>query len=134
MTVLRQRALTPRVSEVGNGERNSGAPVGAFLRSRMPARSAPSRRANRFFRANRAKFPDPAAQAAPLPDPFHELETKYLFGFTEGADIGAEGEQSVEFETTAAFQSAAGGTARSNRKSNTRACPRSSSAMNSAPT
>ena len=50
---------------------------------------------------------DPADQAvlsAPLPDPFHELETKYLFGFTEGADIGAEGEQSVEFETTAAFQ------------------------------
>ncbi len=51
---------------------------------------------------------DPAAQAAPLPDPFHELETKYLFGFTEGADIGAEGEQSVEFETTAAFQKRGG--------------------------
>ncbi len=47
---------------------------------------------------------DPAAQAAPLPDPFHELETKYLFGFTEGADIGAEGEQSIELETTAGFQ------------------------------
>ena len=47
---------------------------------------------------------DQATQSAPLPDPFHELETKYLFGFTEGADIGAEGEQSVEFETTAAFQ------------------------------
>ena len=37
---------------------------------------------------------------AATPDPYHELETKYLFGFTEGADIGAEGEQSVEFETT----------------------------------
>jgi hypothetical protein len=34
------------------------------------------------------------------PDPYHELETKYLFGFTEGADIGAEGEKSIEFETT----------------------------------
>src|SRR5580698_10835269 len=34
------------------------------------------------------------------PDPYHELETKYLFGFTEGADIGAEGEQSIEYETT----------------------------------
>ncbi len=34
------------------------------------------------------------------PDPYHELETKYLFGFTEGADIGAEGEKSIEYETT----------------------------------
>jgi Putative MetA-pathway of phenol degradation len=33
-------------------------------------------------------------------DPYHELETKYLFGFTEGADIGAEGEKSIELETT----------------------------------
>jgi len=40
------------------------------------------------------------ATAAPAPDPYNELETKYLFGFTEGADIGAEGEQSVEFEST----------------------------------
>jgi hypothetical protein len=55
--------------------------------------------------------PNPAVQSdqsAPLPDPFHELETKYLFGFTEGADIGAQGEQSVEFETTAAFQKRGG--------------------------
>jgi hypothetical protein len=37
------------------------------------------------------------------PDPYHELETKYLFGFTEGADIGAQGEQSVEFESTTQF-------------------------------
>lgn len=43
------------------------------------------------------------AQSAPKPDPFHELETKYLFGFTEGADIGAQGEQSLEFETTTQF-------------------------------
>jgi hypothetical protein len=34
------------------------------------------------------------------PDPYHELETKYLFGFTEGADIGAEGEKSIELEST----------------------------------
>ncbi len=40
------------------------------------------------------------ADEAAAPDPYHELETKYLFGFTEGADIGAEGEQSVEFEST----------------------------------
>jgi hypothetical protein len=39
----------------------------------------------------------------PAIDPFHELETKYIFGFTEGSDIGAEGEQAIEFETTGAF-------------------------------
>jgi hypothetical protein len=46
------------------------------------------------------------AQAATQPaiDPFHELETKYLFGFTEGADIGAEGEKAIEFETTGSFR------------------------------
>ncbi|HUZ91259.1 MAG TPA: transporter [Methylocella sp.] len=44
-------------------------------------------------------------QDAPLAtiDPFHELETKYIFGFTEGSDIGAEGEKAIDFETTAAF-------------------------------
>ena len=36
------------------------------------------------------------------PDPYHELETKHIFGFTEGADIGAEGERAIEFETTTA--------------------------------
>jgi hypothetical protein len=40
----------------------------------------------------------------PAIDPYHELETKYLFGFTSGADIGAQGEKSIEFETTAAAQ------------------------------
>jgi hypothetical protein len=40
----------------------------------------------------------------PTIDPYHELETRYLFGFTSGADIGAEGEKSIEFETTAAAQ------------------------------
>jgi hypothetical protein len=46
-----------------------------------------------------------ATAAAPVaaPDPFHELESKYLFGFTEGADIGEQGEQSIEFENTSAF-------------------------------
>jgi hypothetical protein len=44
-----------------------------------------------------------ATTAATAPDPFHELESKYLFGFTEGADIGEEGEQSIELENTASF-------------------------------
>jgi hypothetical protein len=34
---------------------------------------------------------------------YYELETKYLFGFTEGTDIGAEGEKEIELETTAGF-------------------------------
>jgi len=37
-------------------------------------------------------------------DRYYELETKYLFGFTNGTDIGAEGEKELESETTAAFQ------------------------------
>ena len=45
---------------------------------------------------------------APPVDSFHELETKYIFGFTTGADIGVPGEQSIEFETTAAFQKRGG--------------------------
>ena len=49
------------------------------------------------------------------PDPYHELETKYLFGFTEGADIGAEGEQSVEFPNTHRVGRRAATTPRSER-------------------
>ncbi len=49
----------------------------------------------------RAEYAPPAQDAPPATiDPYHELETKYIFGFTEGADIGAEGEKAIEFETT----------------------------------
>jgi hypothetical protein len=34
---------------------------------------------------------------------YYELETKYLFGFTNGTDIGAEGEKELESETTGGF-------------------------------
>ena len=53
----------------------------------------------------RAEDAPSLAQAAPQAssDAFHELETKYLFGFTEGSDIEAEGEKAIEFETTGAF-------------------------------
>ena len=52
----------------------------------------------------RAEYASPAQDAPPAAvDPYHELETKYIFGFTEGADIGAEGEKAIEFETTTAF-------------------------------
>ena len=50
------------------------------------------------------------AQTAPEPsiDAFHELESKYLFGFTQGSDIGEEGEQSIEFETTTSSEKRGG--------------------------
>ncbi len=39
---------------------------------------------------------------API-DAYNELETKYIFGFTDGADIGLEGEKAIDLETTTAF-------------------------------
>jgi hypothetical protein len=41
-----------------------------------------------------------AGQAANL---FYVLDTKNLFGFLEGADIGEKGDRSLEFETTGSF-------------------------------
>ena len=41
-------------------------------------------------------------------DPFYALDTKNLFGFLEGADVGEAGEKSLEFETTGAFGKAEG--------------------------
>jgi hypothetical protein len=35
---------------------------------------------------------------------YRELETKYIFGFTTGSDIGFEGERELEFETNLRFQ------------------------------
>ncbi len=48
------------------------------------------------------------AAIAPPVDSFHELETKYIFGFTSGADIGVPGEQAVELETTTSSRRRAG--------------------------
>ena len=39
---------------------------------------------------------------------FHEAESKYMFGFVDGSDIGNEGEKAFEFETTGAFQKRGG--------------------------
>src|SRR5471030_207493 len=44
------------------------------------------------------------ARAQSTADVFHEAESKYLFGFVDGADIGNEGEKAIEFETTAEFK------------------------------
>lgn len=38
------------------------------------------------------------------PDMYTDLETKYIFGFTEGSDIGPEGERAIEFDSNFAFQ------------------------------
>ena len=48
----------------------------------------------------------PIVSPAPPPavDSFHELETKYIFGFTSGADIGVPGEKAIELETTTEAQ------------------------------
>lgn len=34
---------------------------------------------------------------------FHEVESKYMFGFLDGSDIGNENEKAIELETTGAF-------------------------------
>jgi Putative MetA-pathway of phenol degradation len=49
--------------------------------------------------------PPKAGQAA---NPYYALDTKNLFGFLEGADIGEKGDRSLEFETTGSFGEAQG--------------------------
>jgi hypothetical protein len=43
------------------------------------------------------------ARAQSTADVFHEAESKYLFGFVDGSDIGNEGEKAVEYEATGSF-------------------------------
>src|SRR6266567_3646575 len=42
-------------------------------------------------------------ERAPMPMQFYEIETKYIFGFTEGSGIGLEGEKEVSIDTTGRF-------------------------------
>jgi hypothetical protein len=53
----------------------------------------------------RAQSPQAAAQssAQAVADVFHEAESKYMFGFIDGADIGNEGEKAIEYESTGSF-------------------------------
>jgi len=53
----------------------------------------------------RAQSAPPAAKtpAQIVAQEFHEAESKYLFGFTDGADIGNEGEKALEYESTGSF-------------------------------
>lgn len=39
---------------------------------------------------------------------YNEIETKYIFGFTDGADIGLQGERALELETNAAWRKRSG--------------------------
>ena len=43
------------------------------------------------------------ARAKSAASVFHEAESKYLFGFVDGADIGNEGEKAIEYEATGSF-------------------------------
>ena len=49
-----------------------------------------------------------AANAAKAQDGFYEVETKYIFGFTEGSGIGLEGEKEFSLETIARIGKADG--------------------------
>jgi Putative MetA-pathway of phenol degradation len=46
---------------------------------------------------------DEAPKSGQSTNPFYVLDTKNLFGFLEGADVGERGERSLEFETTGSF-------------------------------
>ncbi len=49
---------------------------------------------------------DAAAQS--VADVFHEAESKYMFGFIDGSDIGNEGEKAIEYEATGSFRKRGG--------------------------
>jgi hypothetical protein len=46
---------------------------------------------------------DESSKAGQPENPFYALDTKNLFGFLEGADVGEKGDRSLEFETTGSF-------------------------------
>ena len=51
---------------------------------------------------------DEQPKAGQAGNPFYVLDTKNLFGFLEGADVGEKGDRSLEFETTGSFGEAQG--------------------------
>src|SRR6202046_4333664 len=48
-------------------------------------------------------YDDAAPKPGPPGNPLYALDTKNLFGFLEGADVGEKGDRSLEFETTGSF-------------------------------
>jgi hypothetical protein len=51
---------------------------------------------------------DESSKTGPRSNPFYALDTKNLFGFLEGDDVGGKGDRSLEFETTGSFGGAQG--------------------------
>ena len=51
---------------------------------------------------------DESTKAGQPDNSFYALDTKNLFGFLEGADVGEKGDRSLEFETTGSFGKAQG--------------------------
>ena len=53
-------------------------------------------------------FAQTPKSGATVADVFYEAESKYMFGFVDGADIGNEGEKAFEYEGTGSFQKRGG--------------------------
>lgn len=70
--------------------------------SRIPT-AKKSRHAGSFVTATLIVFGSANAVRAQNDAKFYEIETKYIFGFTEGSGIGLEGEKEVTTETVARF-------------------------------
>lgn len=62
-----------------------------------------------FYPASRAMAAPTNVEVVPAaPLEFHEIETKNIFGFANGADIGLEGEKEIEFATNGSFKKRSG--------------------------
>src|SRR5215471_17479447 len=65
-------------------------------------------------------------------DSWHEIETKYIFGFTTGSGIGLEGEKEFTTDTKVGSANATVATTRRRRSTNSNSRRPSSSKSNSA--
>ena len=61
-----------------------------------------------FFIAGVARAQAPKVNSGSAVPIFYEAESKYMFGFLDGADIGNEGEKAFEYESTGSFQKRGG--------------------------
>lgn len=61
-----------------------------------------------FFIASLAHAQTPKVDSATPAAVFYEAESKYMFGFIDGADIGNQGEKAFEYESTGSFQKRGG--------------------------
>jgi hypothetical protein len=79
----------------------------AFYRARAPLLAALLFAAIVFGARAQDKPADRTAGQS-VADVFREAESKYMFGFTDGSDIGNEGEKAVEYEATGSFKKRGG--------------------------